>query len=70
LVSPEEAPGDHRYDCNVSKGIDGVNHFCSGGGKRRGARLHDIKYASRKSRPLLEVFRIIQITGELYFNGF
>ncbi|XP_027937600.1 kinetochore-associated protein KNL-2 homolog isoform X2 [Vigna unguiculata] len=48
LISPEEAPGDHGKlfpgsDCNVSKGIDGVNLFCSDGGKRRSARLHDIK---------------------------
>ncbi|CAJ1968332.1 unnamed protein product [Sphenostylis stenocarpa] len=55
LVSPEQAPEDHgklfpRYDCNVSKGIDGVNLVCSGGGKRTSARLHDIKVCLQKKQ--------------------
>jgi len=59
LVSPEEAPGEQEklfpgYDCNVSKGIGGVNLVCSGGGKGRGARLHDIKVCLQKKQAASE----------------
>ncbi|KAL2992297.1 hypothetical protein AAZX31_10G041400 [Glycine max] len=56
LASPKEAPGDHEKsfpgnECNVSKEMGGVNVACSSGGKRRSARLHDIKVHQQKKKP-------------------